>query len=166
MSWLAVFAAVQAVGSLARGAAEAEAQRANAQVALADAAAAREAAEFEAAQVTRSGERLLARQRAIYGASGIDPGTGSPLEVAADTAAEIALDVAAIRYGGAVKSAREETRAKLHQRAAKDALASGVFDALGAGANYFGATFKGTSETPSFAELQRRTKGYAGGVGF
>lgn len=72
----------------------------NAQVAKRDADAEQKAADFEAVQHTRRSEQLLARQRALVGKSGVTM-EGSPLLLAEDTAAQLAIEGANIRTTGA-----------------------------------------------------------------
>lgn len=76
----------------------------NAQVAQRQAEAERQAALFEAKQQRRKGEMLLARQRALIGVSGVTM-EGSPLLVAEDTAAQLALENANIRERGLNRAA-------------------------------------------------------------
>lgn len=72
----------------------------NAKVAEREADAERQAAEFEAKQHAREAKHLRSRQIAIIGKSGVTI-EGSPLLVAEDTAAQLALENAMIRERGA-----------------------------------------------------------------
>jgi len=72
----------------------------NAKVAKREAEAERKAAEFESTQHERKAKQLLARQRALIGASGVTM-EGSPLLLAEDTAAQLALENINIRMTGA-----------------------------------------------------------------
>lgn len=65
-----------------------------------NAGVARENAAFEADQLTRKGEALKGQQRVMYAKAGVTP-EGTPTTVMADTSANLARDVAAIRYKGA-----------------------------------------------------------------
>ena len=71
----------------------------NAKVAEQEAEAERQASAFEAKQPRRRGAQLLARQRTLIGASGIEM-EGSPLLVAEDTAAQLAKENINIRLQG------------------------------------------------------------------
>ncbi len=71
----------------------------NAKVAEREAQAERKAAEDEAIQHKRQADKLLARQRALVGKSGVTA-EGSPLLVMEDTAAQLALENANIRESG------------------------------------------------------------------
>lgn len=71
----------------------------NAKVAEREEAAELKASVFEAKQQKRRGKMLLARQRALTGASGVQM-VGSPLLVAVDTARQLAIESANIRMTG------------------------------------------------------------------
>ena len=72
----------------------------NAKVAEREADAERRAADFESIQDTRRAKKLLARGRALRGMSGVTA-EGSPLLLAEDTAAQLAIEGANIRTTGA-----------------------------------------------------------------
>ena len=57
--------------------------------------------------------KLLSTQRALYGKSGVDIETGSPLLTELDTVGQGELDALAIRYGGDVESARARSAGRL-----------------------------------------------------
>ncbi len=71
----------------------------NAKVAQREAEAEQKAAAFESKQQKRAAKTLLARQRALIGATGVEM-EGSPLLVAEDTAAELAKEAVNIRLTG------------------------------------------------------------------
>ena len=58
--------------------------------------------EFEKARAEREGKRLKSRQRAAYAKAGVRM-EGSPLEVLADTQAELDLEQMVIEHGGYVQ---------------------------------------------------------------
>ena len=93
----------QAEGQAKQAQAQAEAQAAwnlyNSKVAQRQAEAEERAAAFESKQQKRRAEALLAKQRALIGASGVEM-TGSPLLVAEDTAAQLAKEATNIRLTG------------------------------------------------------------------
>lgn len=72
----------------------------NAKVAKREAEAERKASEFESRQHTRKAKQILARHRTLVGASGVTQ-EGSPLLLAEDTAAQLAIEGANIRTAGA-----------------------------------------------------------------
>lgn len=96
----------------------------NAQLAEREAAEAQEAAAYEEKKFRRGGERLKARQRALYAKAGVTP-EGSPLEVTAETAREIEMDALMIRRGGMVGYQRYTAEAALSRIAGKSALLKG-----------------------------------------
>lgn len=65
-----------------------------------NASVARQNATFEADSLERKGEALKGQQRVMFGRAGVTP-EGTPTAVMADTAGNLARDVAAIRYKGA-----------------------------------------------------------------
>ncbi|KKL10774.1 hypothetical protein LCGC14_2552440 [marine sediment metagenome] len=71
----------------------------NAKVAQREAEAEQKAADFASKQQKRRAKTLLARQRALIGATGVEM-EGSPLLVAEDTAAELAKEAVNIRLTG------------------------------------------------------------------
>ena len=120
-------AAYSAVQQGRNAAAQAEQQAAwddyNAKVAKREAEAERVAGEFEATQQSRAAKQLLARQRALIGASGVTM-EGSPLLVAEDTAAQLAIENANIRTTGARRVGAWTSKSILDTSMAKAARAS------------------------------------------
>ena len=64
--------------------------------------------------------RLQGDRRAGIGASGVQVGTGSPLDVSGDLAAEIELQALRIRQGGQVRGTRLDQQSQLSRRAGKN----------------------------------------------
>jgi len=95
----------------------------NAKVAKREADAERQAADFKATQHTRQAKQLLARQRAIIGGSGVTM-EGSPLLLAEDTAAQLAIEGANIRTTGARRAGAWKSRSILDTSMAKASRAS------------------------------------------
>jgi len=56
----------------------------------------------------RESARLMGAQRAAYAKSGVDVGSGTPLDVLAETAAESELEALRVRYG--YKAARQNQK--------------------------------------------------------
>lgn len=136
---------VQAYGQYQAGKqaqAQAKAQSAwnlyNAKVAQRQAEAERQAAAFESTQQKRRAKTLLAKQRALIGAAGVEM-EGSPLLVAEDTAAELAKEAVNIRLIGQRRVAAFKSRSILDiskASAAKTAAAGfGRAAVIGAGAS-------------------------------
>lgn len=113
----------------------------NAKVAQREAEAERQAGAFEAQQHARQAKQLLARQRALIGAAGVTP-EGSPLLVAEDTAAQLALENAMIRQtvGRRVSKWQSQSILDISKAGAARSAASGYGRAAytGAGAALLG----------------------------
>lgn len=89
-----------------------------------------EAASNEQANRIRfAGQRFLATQRAKTLASGVDPGSGSALEVAEADAAAIELDALTARYGGSMRAQALRTEGHAKKVQGNFALASGIANA-------------------------------------
>ncbi|NQT03374.1 MAG: hypothetical protein HQ580_15205 [Planctomycetes bacterium] len=140
----------------------------NAKVAKREADAERRAADFEATQHTRRSKQLLAHQRALIGKSGVTP-EGSPLLLAEDTAAQLAIEGANIRTTGARRVQALKSRSILDTSMAKAARSSapgykqaGYLKAGssilqgGAQAAYMGSQGGGTGK---MTDLQKRQSG-------
>ncbi|GAF91420.1 unnamed protein product [marine sediment metagenome] len=95
----------------------------NAKVAKREADAERKASDFEATQQSRAAKQLLARQRALIGASGVTP-EGSPLLLAEDTAEQLAIEGANIRTTGERRVGAWTSRSILDTAKARAARAS------------------------------------------
>lgn len=124
--------AVSAAASIAEGRQASALHRYNMAVAQRDADAARRAAAFDEAQSRRRTQSLMSRQRALFAASGVDTGTGSPLAIFEETAEQGALEALAIRYGGETEALRHESRAELDRMEAKARRRGGYLGAAGA----------------------------------
>jgi len=108
----------------------------NAKVAQREAEAEKAAAAFESRQQKKKAEALLAKQRAMIGASGIEM-EGSPLLVAEDTATELAKEKINLRLTGQRRAAAYKSQSILDiskAGAAKSAAAGyGRSAVIGAG---------------------------------
>lgn len=96
----------------------------NAQLAEREAEEAQEAAAGEERRHRKAGVRLKATQRARFGALGVTP-EGSPLDVMAETAAELERDALTIRRGGQLGYQRFTAEASLQRIAGRSALLRG-----------------------------------------
>lgn len=122
-------AAIGAVGALSSGAAarrqgdlQSEVLRQQAERERLDAAA-RER-DFRSQQ-----SRLMARRRALLGASGVDPAAGSPLLTTEDMTGEAELQALRIRAGGETVSNRLQQQAVLERAKGRSEQSSGFFRA-------------------------------------
>lgn len=92
---------------------------------------------FRERQITKAEEedfrkrqsRVFAERRAAFGASGVDPSTGSPLLAVGDFAAETELQALRIRQGGQTRASRLEQQAALTRQAGEAAERRGFFRA-------------------------------------
>ena len=108
----------------AQGKSEAAMREYNAQLAEREAAEAQTAAAYEEKKFRKGGERLKARQRALYAKAGVTP-EGSPLEVMEQTAVELEKDALMIRRGGELGYQRYTAQAGLERMAGRSALLRG-----------------------------------------
>ena len=100
----------------------------NARVAEREAQSEREAARFESQQQRRQAKMLMARQRSLVGASGVEA-EGSPLLVMEDTAEQLAIENAQIRKQGANRVQRWRSQAILDRMQGKSAAKAGMYSA-------------------------------------
>lgn len=119
--------AVAAVASAAASYASAQQQK---QAAKAQARSAEESAQFAATQAAREHAQIMGRQRAIAAASGVEPGSGSPLMIELDNARQAKLDELNIIRTGNVQASALNWEAKAQDYK----MASSIFQGLaGAG---------------------------------
>ena len=105
-----------------------KAYEANAEIAKADAAATEQKTQYDETAHRENVKRILSRQRALYGSSGVEM-QGSPLLVMQDTAAQGEMDALAIRYGGDVEAARKRSEANVMKMQGKSAERLGMIGA-------------------------------------
>jgi len=91
---------------------------------------AKDLAQYEATLFRARGTKLISQQRALYGKAGVQM-WGSPLEVMADTAAELEADALAIEKGGTTKARQLLGQAKVQQSTASSLLTAGLVKAGG-----------------------------------
>lgn len=120
--------AVSAAGSLAQGAMNKQAYTESAALASQNAEQERLRGLYEAIQYRKQGMALLSTTRAAAAAGGVGL-TGSALEVLTQTAAEIELDVEAIKYGAQVNANNLEHQARIDRANANRAAAGGFWNA-------------------------------------
>ena len=97
--------------------------------------------EFEKARAEREGKRLKARQRASYAKAGVKM-EGSPLEVLADTQAELDLQQMVIEHGGYVSERGYRRQAMWEKQAGRSAQTAGY---IGAGSSLLAGSYKAYS---------------------
>lgn len=145
--------AMQAVGAIAQGNAEAAAANANADVADANAKIARQQGTERSNRVRMQARRLLAEQRAAMGEAGFISSTGSNLDLTRDTAAQLELDALSERYAAELDATGFSNSASLYRAEAKNSRRSGLTGSAG-------ALLGGVNSYASY-----KTRPTAGGVG-
>lgn len=73
--------------------------------------------------------RLIGRQRTVFGASGIDPSTGTPLSILADTTTQAAIDREVLRSTGSINAWRAESQSSLLGDQAGQFMTGGLINA-------------------------------------
>lgn len=122
-----------AIGQLVAGQGQAMAQEYNASIARQNAVIAKQQGEAAAEAQSRNAQRTIGSAIAAYGASGVQGGDGSPVDVLADSARMASLDNLTIKYNYALKAQGYNNQASLDDAAAGYARTSSY---LKAGASY------------------------------
>lgn len=146
--------AISAIGSLyqagasyASANAAASVANANARMATAKGEAVMRKSTWEERRIRTASRKVQGSQRSALAASGVDPNTGSALDVQADTAYQAAEDVAMTHYnaelqkwGFDIEAANYKAQAQSHKQQGTSALIGGV---IGAGSSILtgGSTF-------------------------
>lgn len=126
-----VSAVVTAYSAVRAGQAQSAAAKYNEQIAQQNQnAAAQQGAAAEAAQKQQQ-QRQLGLMAANYGASGVDPTTGSPLDVFADTVQQNTLNNLSTKYNYQLKGLGYGDQAELDSAQASNATTSGYLNAAG-----------------------------------
>lgn len=139
--------AVGAAGAIQQGNANAQAADYNAAVARQNSDIAMQQGVAASEAQKRDAERKIGSMIANYGASGVSAGSGSPLDVLADSAAMSTLDNLTVKYNYALKAAGFTNQATLAGMQAKNARTSGILNASAFGLKGIGqfASMMGTS---------------------
>lgn len=136
-------AAAGATASVAQGQAQKRQARTQAEILRQQGLRERQEAAAREEDFRRQQARLTAARRAILGATGVEPGEGSPLLTSEDFAGETELQALRIRSGGEVRGTRLQQQANLTLQRGRDAQRAGFVRAgaslLSGGARAFGA---------------------------
>ena len=155
--------ALSAASSIQQGRAADKAAQFNARALEADAKQAKAVAAFEARLARERGAKLLGRQRAAAGASGISL-EGSPLLVMGETAANIERDALAIEFGGAARAAALRNQAAGERFAGRQAKRAGFFKAgttvLGSAASFGAGSLAGGGASKSTGSFTATKRGF------
>jgi len=100
----------------------------NAAIAERDALAAQQSAEYDAGEKRKETERLLGRQRALYGKAGVTL-EGSPLLLMEETASQGELDALMIEREGKLKAGNYQSEAALSRMKGSSAQKAGYYGA-------------------------------------
>ena len=106
---IAAISLIATIGQTVTGIASAAS---NAQAAKAEAESLELAAAADARKDRRRSQHILSKQRAIAGASGVDPGSGSPLIALLDSAKEAELDAQTILSRGRLGAEGKKAEAR------------------------------------------------------
>ena len=118
-----LISAVGTIGSTVAGISQARGQ---ARAAELEGQMARDKAQIEERQYRSRAATILGKQEAIIGASGVDPSTGTPLEVMMDQARKAEEEALTIRYGGELEEYSARTRARQARGQIPGIIAGGI----------------------------------------
>lgn len=124
-------AGVSAYGAIAQGQASADAAKYNAAVAANNETAATQQAQFDAQQIRDKNKRELASQRAAFGANGIDPDSGTAIDVRSDSAQQGEMQALMAIYTGKTSATAYNASGRLDRMSAANATAAGGIAAGG-----------------------------------
>ena len=139
--------AVQALGSLLAGQAQAAAYEAKARLAQVNANIARQQGAAAADSQRRIAARQMGSMVANYGASGVQTDSGSPVDVLADSAAMATLDNLTIKYNAELKALGYQVESSMDLASAENARTSAVLNAAASGLSAY-ATYYGYNKVP------------------
>jgi hypothetical protein len=139
----AIIAGVAAVAAIAGTAVSTysavRAAKAQAQAADIEAASARESAAYNARQWQAEASRKMSRARAVAAATGVDPGTGSPLLMDLENARQAEMERLNIIRTGEVSAIGKEFESRLASATIPWTIAGGALRTVGQGAAGYGS---------------------------
>jgi hypothetical protein len=91
------------------------------------------AGEYNANLSRQQSQRVMGKARAIIGASGVDPGSGSPIDIMLESAKQAEMEALTIQYEAQNRANQSKARGRIARAGASNALAEGVTR----GATYF-----------------------------
>ena len=130
-------AGISAFSSIEQGQYAEKAAEYNAQVTNQQAKAAATQSKYKAFQLSRERRQTIGRQVALYGGTGIDPNSGSPLDVMASTAAEYENDIYMAGLGADQATAAGSQEAGLDLMSGRQSALAGW---MGAGSTLLSGT--------------------------
>jgi hypothetical protein len=130
--------AVTTVAAVKQSKQQADVAESEAQILDAEATNKQAAADYEEHQFRRRAAILMGKQANIYGASGVDPSSGSPLVLTLDTVRQAELEAQNIKRTGQVGASASAFGANLQRYLADRSKGEIPFQALGGGLTAFG----------------------------
>ena len=128
---IAISTGVSAYGAKVSADAQSDASKYSAAVARNNAPAQGQQAQFEAQQIRDRNRRVLASQRAAFASSGVDPESGTALDVRGDSATQGELQALTAIYTGRVGSNAQLAQARLDSAQAGFAQTAGYISMAG-----------------------------------
>lgn len=116
--------AAQVQGAEQAGAAQQQAANYNAGIAQQNVSIINSQTAQQVEQTHRAAVLKIGAMRALYGASGVDVSSGSPLDVLASSTAQAKLDEQTVRYNGEVKALNYKNQAQLDIMGGQQAAAA------------------------------------------
>lgn len=153
-------AGIAAYGAVQQGKAASDAANYNAKLAAQNAAIAQQQAQSQATQQQQRARAAIGSEEAAYGASGVDAGSGTPLDVLSSSAQQSEFGRQTIEYDGRLKSLGYSDQNALDSAAAGNALQQGnlkagsaILTGAAGAAGKFGGSGAGTSPGLSANEI-------------
>lgn len=122
----AAAAAMKAGAQIAQGVAGYQAGQATQKQYQAEARSELSAGNIEAGRIRKEGDAFLGQTRTIQAASGVDISTGSPADVAAESAKNIELDALMTTYGSTLRATQAITKGRIARAQGSAALVQGI----------------------------------------
>lgn len=151
---MAAAALVSAYSSYQQGQANAEAANYNRKVADENAQMTEAQGQAAVEAQRRNQQRQIGAAVAAYGASGVDPSGGSPMDVLQASVREATLDQATTKYNYDVRATAYRNQSSLAGMQADNASTAGTLNALGSLANGAAGYIKyGGTKTPGMGSV-------------
>lgn len=144
--------AVSTYAAYSSAEAQSSANKYQSKVARNNALASQYAAEAKARQERKRDKLILSRQRAVFGASGLDPGEGTPLLTMADSARQAELNALNIEWSGRLQSdnfSAESSLRRFEAGAVKEAGYLRAGSSLLSGVSSYAGSRSAASQNPA-----------------
>jgi hypothetical protein len=127
---------LSAVSSIQQGKQQAQMMEAQAKAARMEAQSIQQAGKAESLKLSRERRQMIGQQANLYGAAGVDIGSGSPLDVMAQTAGSYEEDLQNIGYGTDLRAASKNYQASIYDWMAPQKRRAGWLSAAGTVLDY------------------------------